>query len=223
MACLAVGLQHMALAATMHYGFDVSNRSVPRHEMRSGGPGRDGIPSIDAPRFVSVSEADYMQDEDLVLSVTRGGETRVYPFRILVWHEIVNDRIGDEAFMVTYCPLCETAMVFDRTVDRKLLEFGVSGLLYQSDVLMYDRETESLWSQLGMEAVSGPMRGRTLTWLPAQQMTWARWKTEYPEGRVLSMQTCRMRSKRGAYPCFVCIAKCFFMRENQHDEDRASG
>ena len=130
-----------------------------------------------------------MKDDDLVVSFTHAGETRAYPLRILVWHEIVNDRFGDLAINVSYCPLCGSAMVFDRTVDGRTLEFGVSGLLYQSDVLMYDRQTESLWSQLEMAAVSGPQVGRKLTLLPAQHLTWRAWKKAFPNGLVLSTAT----------------------------------
>lgn len=172
-----------------HFGFDVSNASIPVREIVSGGPGRDGIPSIDRPRFVAPDRARFLQDDDTVVSVTIGGETRAYPFRILVWHEIVNDRIGDAPFAVTYCPLCGTAMVFDRRVDGRTLEFGVSGLLYQSDMLLYDRQTESLWPQIGMAAVSGSMAGKTLAWLPSEQMTWTAWRARYPGGRVLSTDT----------------------------------
>lgn len=176
-------------AAPFVNGFGLANSTIPIRDIRSGGPGRDGIPSIDNPRFVSASDVDFLKKDDSVLSVTIAGETRAYPLRILDRHEIVNDRIGDEAFMATYCPLCATAMVFSREFGGKVLDFGVSGLLYQSDVLMYDRQTESLWSQLGMKAVSGPMADTPLRWMPSTQMTWAEWKAAYPGGRVLSDQT----------------------------------
>jgi hypothetical protein len=107
----------------------------------------------------------------------------------LIWHEIVNDVIGGEAVAITYCPLCGTAMVFKRKVNGKLRTFGVSGLLYQSDVLMYDRETESLWSQLAMQAVSGKEKGAKLTWLESDHLTWKAWKEKYPQGQVLSTDT----------------------------------
>ncbi len=171
------------------YGFDVSNVTIPVKHIVSGGPGRDGIPSIDRPRFIAANRARFLRDDDTVLSMTVGGETRAYPFRILVWHEIVNDRIGETAFAVTYCPLCGTAMVFDRRVAGRTLEFGVSGLLYQSDMLMYDRQTESLWPQIGMAAVSGPLVDQKLTWMPSAQMTWAAWRERHPDGRVLSTDT----------------------------------
>lgn len=170
-------------------GFDLNNAIIPVRDILSGGPPRDGIPSIDAPQFIQPSQADFMKDEDLVVSVTFDGQTRAYPLRILVWHEIVNDVVGGHPIAVTYCPLCGTAMVFDRRVGERTLTFGVSGLLYQSDVLMYDRETESLWSQLKMQSVSGPQATTHLNWLSSEHLTWAAWESAYPEGMVLSTDT----------------------------------
>ncbi|MEE9369707.1 MAG: DUF3179 domain-containing protein [Pontiella sp.] len=169
--------------------FDVSNATIPLSEIHSGGPPRDGIPSIDHPKFISSGAADYMRDADEVVSVTMGKETRAYPFRILASHEIVNDDMGGQPIAITYCPLCGTAMVFSRRIDGRTLDFGVSGMLYQSDVLMYDRQTDSLWSQLGMSAVSGPLVNTPLQWLPSEQLTWAAWKIKYPRGKVLSTKT----------------------------------
>jgi len=184
-----------------------------------GGPPRDGIPSIDRPKFVSVARAKFLTDDDLIVSFTHAGETRAYPLRILVWHEIVNDRIGNLAINVSYCPLCGSAMVFDRTIDGRVLEFGVSGLLYQSDVLMYDRQTESLWSQLAMTAVSGPQVGRPLRLLPAQHMTWRAWKTEYPDGRVLSTETGHDRDyRRQPYEAYERTSRLMFpVKSNRQD------
>lgn len=177
--------------------FDVSNATIPLEEIHSGGPPRDGIPAIDQPKFIRPAKADFMQDNDDVLSVTVGGETRAYPLRILVWHEIVNDTLGGKAIAVTYCPLCGTAMVFSRSIGGRVLDFGVSGLLYQSDVLMYDRQTESLWSQLAMASVSGRSVNATLEWLPSQQMTWLAWTKKFPQGEVLSTQTGFSRNYSG--------------------------
>ncbi|MGH7943839.1 MAG: DUF3179 domain-containing protein [Opitutaceae bacterium] len=170
-------------------GFKLDNATIPIADIRAGGPPRDGIPSIDRPKFVPAARVKYLEADDMVVSFSHRGETRAYPLRILVWHEIVNDRLGDLAINVSYCPLCGSAMVFDRAINGRTLEFGVSGLLYQSDVLMYDRQTESLWSQLEMAAVSGPQVGRKLRLLPAQHMTWRAWKKEHPNGLVLSTDT----------------------------------
>ncbi|MFN2477418.1 MAG: DUF3179 domain-containing protein, partial [Chthoniobacterales bacterium] len=175
--------------AISHNGFDISNATVPRNEILAGGPPRDGIPSIDQPRFIIPGAADYLHEDDLVVSVQLEGTTRAYPLRILVWHEIVNDVIGTRPIAVTYCPLCGTAMVFDRKINGRTHTFGVSGLLYQSDVLMYDRETESLWSQLAMKAISGSRAGTELRLLAADQQTWRAWRGKHPNGEVLSSQT----------------------------------
>lgn len=175
-------------------GFPVSNATIRIEQILSGGPPRDGIPAIDHPVFIEPDLASYMHDDDEVLSITLGNETRSYPLRILVWHEIVNDVVAGQPIAVTYCPLCGTAMVFGRMVDQRTLEFGVSGLLYQSDVLMYDRQTESLWSQLAMKAVSGPLVDTPLTWLPSEQLTWAAWRKKYPQGKILSTDTRHRRN-----------------------------
>lgn len=170
-------------------GFDVSNAIVPLEEIRSGGPPRDGIPAIDRPRFVSPRAVRDLQPEDRVISVTAGGQTRAYPLRILNHHEIVNDEFGRSALAITYCALCGTAMVFDRNMEGRTLDFGVSGLLHYSALLMYDRQTESLWSQVGMQSISGPLVGATLTLIPSETMTWEAWRTRYPQGQVLSSNT----------------------------------
>jgi hypothetical protein len=186
-AGLSGGLVPFSAAwASPFNGFDVSNAVVPLAEIRSGGPPRDGIPSIDKPKFIPASQATSLRPDDLVVSVTVEGRTRAYPLRILVHHEIVNDQIGTQAFAVTYCPLCGTAMVFDRRINGRMLTFGVSGLLYQSDVLMYDRQTESLWSQLAMKSVAGTQVDTELDWLVSEQLTFSAWRANYPAGRVLS-------------------------------------
>jgi len=141
-------------------GFDLSGALIPVRDIESGGPPRDGIPSIDDPRFVGASKASFLAPEDRVLGVAIEGEAKAYPVAILNWHEIVNDRSLDQNFVVTYCPLCGSGMVFVADVGERALSFGVSGLLYNSDMLLYDRNTESLWSQLLAKAVSGPLKGR---------------------------------------------------------------
>lgn len=178
-------------------GFDVSNGIIPTSEILSGGPPRDGIPAIDHPRYIRPEAVNFLRPDDLVVSMTLGGLTRAYPLRILVWHEIVNDELGGQPIAVTYCPLCGTAMVFNRRIGGRTLSFGVSGLLHFSDVLMYDRQTDSLWSQLAMRAVSGPQVNTALEWLPSEHLTWAAWKEKYPQGEVLSTQTGYQRDYSG--------------------------
>jgi len=186
---LLIWLCSTAAPAADFLGFDVSNAIIPSKEILRGGPPRDGIPSIDQPKFIGADQAHLMRDDDLVVSLTVGSETRAYPLRILVWHEIVNDTIAGLPVAVTYCPLCGTAMVFDRRYGGRELTFAVSGLLFQSDVLMYDRQTETLWSQLGLKAVAGKLVGQDLIWLPAEHLKWKAWRAKYPRGQVLSNDT----------------------------------
>ena len=178
-------------------GFDLSDIAVERSEIVSGGPPRDGIPSIDKPQFIPVERVDFLKDDDIVIGLAIKGTARAYPTRILVWHEIVNDVVAGQAVAVTYCPLCGTAMVFHRGTGVQTRSFGVSGLLYRSDVLMYDRESESLWSQLAKRAISGPALGEELVWLPSEHLTWKAWREKYPEGEVLSKETGHHRNYGG--------------------------
>ena len=186
---LASALAESAAAAMSKNGFDVSNATVRAREIVSGGVRRDGIPAIDEPQFVSVPDVDFLLPHDIVIGVHGENSATAYPTRILVWHEVVNDEIDDRAIAVTYCPLCATGMVFERKIGGRVLSFGVSGLLYRSDMLMYDRATESLWSQLGMTAISGPLAGTPLTLLPSEHMSWREWRKRFPDSRVLSTKT----------------------------------
>ena len=190
--CLAVP----AAAAPHKNGFDLEGASLPVDEILHGGPPRDGIPAIDHPRFLPADEADFLDPEDPVLGVWHGGEARAYPVKILDWHEIVNDRIGGTPIAVTYCPLCGSGVVFRAEVAGEALSFGVSGLLYNSDVLLYDRQTDSLWSQLLHRAVTGPHNRRSLTPLPVRHTTWAAWRKRHPDTGVLSDDTGHARDYR---------------------------
>jgi len=172
-----------------HNGFDLSGSLIPSEQILAGGPARDGIPSIDEPEFIAAMQAGGWQDDQQVLSLTVGGITRAYPIYILNWHEIVNDNIGGQSVVISYCPLCGTGMAFSADINGEALTFGVSGLLYNSDVLLYDRQSDSLWSQLKSQAVTGKFKGQKLTQLPLNQMTWKEWKARYPDGEVLSRNT----------------------------------
>ncbi|CCN36404.1 conserved hypothetical protein [Vibrio nigripulchritudo SFn27] len=200
-------------------GFELSDATIETSEILHGGPPRDGIPSIDEPNFIAASKVDYLQNDDIVLGVEIDGVARAYPTRILVWHEIVNDQIKGTPFAVTYCPLCGTGMVFDARVNGKARSFGVSGLLYRSDVLMYDRETESLWTQLGLTSVSGKEAGTRLKWMPSQHMTWKAWKERNPNGEVLSLDTGFHRDYFGqAYARYFASDTPMFPVPNTRDE-----
>jgi hypothetical protein len=174
---------------------DFSRHAVPLSEFQSGGPGRDGIPSIDAPMFVSTAEADeWLDAREPVIELELGGAARAYPLQILIWHEIVNDEISGAPVAVTFCPLCNTALVFDRRPDGRVLDFGTTGNLRNSDLVMYDRQTESWWQQFGGEAVVGELTGARLTQLPARIVAWEEFVARHPAGEVLSRETGFSRS-----------------------------
>ncbi len=180
-----------ARSGTDSMGFDLSRHAIPPELIVSGGPPKDGIPAIDAPKFLAAEDAAFLRPDDRVVGIVIAGEARAYPLRILNWHELVNDEIGGRPIAVSYCPLTASAVVFDRRTrdEETVLSFGVSGLLYESNVLMYDRRTESLWSQLAGEAVTGQMMGTTLQTVPSELTTWEHWRTQHPETRVLSPKT----------------------------------
>lgn len=169
---------------------DGVKHSIPLEEIVSGGPPKDGIPSIDQPKFISIQEADsFLSDEDPGLAVEFNGLTRFYPFQIMVWHEIVNDTINGKRVLVTYCPLCLSGIVFDPMVKGEEVEFGTSGKLWNSNLVMYDRKTDSLWSQILGEAIVGEMTGTKLAVLPSDMIKFGDFKKKHPAGEVLSRDT----------------------------------
>lgn len=176
--------------------FDLSNAVIPPNEIHAGGPPKDGIPALTHPTVIRADKANYLNDTDRVVGVTLGDQARAYPIKILNYHEIVNDTLGRIPIAVTYCPLCDSAAVFDRRVDGETREFGVSGLLYNSNVLMYDRggEPESLWSQVAAQGVSGPAAGKALQALPLELTTWQDWTARHPNTTVISDQTGHARN-----------------------------
>jgi len=178
---------------------DNKKHSIPLDEILSGGPPKDGIPSIDKPKFVSIDEANaFLTGESIGLGFIWKKEARFYPYQILVWHEIVNDEVQNDPILVTYCPLCATGVVFDRRIDGVGQEFGVSGLLWKSNLLMYNRtgnaDTESLWSQVLGEAVLGPETGEKLAVLRSDTVRYGAWKEQNPTTKVLSRDTGTSRS-----------------------------
>ncbi len=210
-AALVILLASHESGADSKNGFDLDGALVPPDEILPGGPGRDGIPSLDYPDFVAAADANFLKPKDRVLGLQRNGVARAYPIRILNYHEIVNDAFGGSAVVVTYCPLCNSGMAFNADVDRRRLEFGVSGLLYNSDVLLYDRQTGSLWSQIKRTAVTGAMKGRRLEALPMTHTTWQDWVVRYPETEVLSDQTrFRRNYKVDPYPNYRRDSALYF-------------
>ncbi|MFU8896654.1 MAG: DUF3179 domain-containing protein [Gammaproteobacteria bacterium] len=173
---------------TFGYGGDTPS-DVSWDELVQGCGRRDCIPSIDKPRFVAASDADFLGDEDVVMALRINGEARAYPVAILNYHEIVNDVVAGRPVAVTYCPLCGSGLVFERTFDGKAVEFGVSGLLRNNDLVLYDRATESLWQQITGRAFAGPLRGGELVTVPVAMTRWGTWRAAHPGTRVLSLDT----------------------------------
>ncbi|MDQ6971991.1 MAG: DUF3179 domain-containing protein [Mariprofundaceae bacterium] len=196
-------------------GFTLSPSLVPQQEIVSGGPPKDGIPALSRPVIESADTANqWLAANDRILGVVVNGKPRAYPLRILNWHEIVNDRIADHPLVITYCPLCGSGMAFDTTD-----QFGVSGLLYQSDVLLYDKRSESLWSQLMMMAVAGPRRGENMPTLPVSHTTWRALLAAHPDTTVLSRNTGYHRDySRNPYAGYELSPRLYF--DVSHKDDR---
>ncbi len=189
----------------------------------SGGPPKDGIPSIDNPRFVSLEEADeWIADNELVLAIEYEGEKRVYPLQILVWHEIVNDEIAGDPILITYCPLCGTGIAYESIIDGEAVEFGTSGKLYNSNLVMYDRKTDTYWSQIDGKAIVGELVGKELKELSIDTVAWRDWKQEHPESIVLSQQTGYIRDYgRDPYGSYYEESNLFFPVENRDNSIHA--
>ncbi len=173
---------------------------IPISQVRDGGPGRDGIPSIDNPKFLNVAEAPgLLRDEERIIGVKVGNDVRAYPHYILDWHEIVNDDVDNVSVAVTYCPLTGSAIGWDRNINGVKTSFGVSGLLYNNNVIPFDRSTGSNWSQLRLECVNGSLIGTTPELVQLVETNWFVWKTMYPNTKILSTETGFDRTY-GVYP-----------------------
>lgn len=192
---------------------DFSKSIIDRSEVLSGGPPKDGIPSIDEPKFVTLAEAE-LDPREPVIGFSHEGDARAYPLSVLMWHEIANDIVGGHPFAVTYCPLCNAAIVFDAEIDGERHTFGTTGRLRHSDLLMYDRVTESWWQQFSGEAVIGEYAGRQLDIVPSRIESFERFASRHPQGKVLVPNDPRMRnygrnpyvnydSRNAPYPFFT--------------------
>ncbi|MCC5984277.1 MAG: DUF3179 domain-containing protein [Rhodobacteraceae bacterium] len=192
---------------------DFTRSTVEFSEIMSGGPPRDGIPAIWAPEFIPVAQETRLDDREPVLTYEHEGEAaRAYPVRYLMWHEIVNDVVGGVPIAVTFCPLCNSAMVFDARVNGEPLTFGVSGLLRHSDMIMYDRETESWWQQAVGEGIVGDYAGAWLTPLPGWMESWAEFRDRNPDGRVLDEPDWRRAYGQNPYVGYDTAARPFLYR-----------
>lgn len=190
-----VGIPRLRFPSSFWQLTDFCQRSVDLSEIRSGGPPPDGIPPIDNPQFETIELARaWLQDRSPVIVLAVGDDVRAYPLAILIWHEIVNDVVGDTPVAVTFCPLCNSSIVFKRQVDDVILRFGVSGLLRGSDLIMWDDQTQSWWQQLTGEAIVGHYTGIILEFLPSQVIGFGTFAQQYPNGVVLSRTTGYVRS-----------------------------
>jgi hypothetical protein len=201
---------------------DFGRRAVPFSEILSGGPPKDGIPAIDQPRYVSIAEADdWLSDQEPVILLEVNGQVRAYPLQILTWHEIVNDALGGVPVAVTFCPLCNTAIAFEGRIDNTHLTFGTTGRLRYSNLVMYDRQTETWWQQATGEAIIGEHTGRRLTALPATIVGWETFKAAHPEGDVLSRDTGHSRSYgRNPYAGYDDVDRSPFLYVGPETPDR---
>ncbi len=173
---------------------DFSKTAIDLAEIMSGGPPKDGIPSIDNPEFVAAGQVNDIGAKEPVIGFAMNGKARAYPLRILMWHEIVNDEVGGVPVSVTYCPLCNSAIVFDRRFDGKILDFGTTGKLRNSDMVMYDRQTETWWQQFTGEGIVGQYMGKELKTFPARLESFERFKKRHPKGEVLIPNDPSMRA-----------------------------
>ena len=206
--------------ATIGWNTDWSKHSIEYHDLLSGGPPRDGIPPIDQPKFVENQlAAQWLKPNDPVIALEINGDARAYPLQILTWHEIVNDVVGEIPVTITFCPLCNSAIVFKRNHQGITYDFGTSGLLRHSDLVMYDRQTESLWQQFTGEAIVGVMTGEQLLMIPSGLIGFEQFQAAYPAGKILSKETGYSREYgRNPYPGYDDIRNNPFLFRDPLDE-----
>ncbi|MEJ7800284.1 MAG: DUF3179 domain-containing protein [Ilumatobacter sp.] len=196
---------------------------VDTDEIISGGPPPDGIPPIDEPTFLPTRAVDFLAEDEPVLALEIDGDARAYPIQVMIWHEIVNDTVGDAPVSVTYCPLCNTAVAVDRRVGERVLSFGTSGSLYQSALVMYDRQTESLWSHFTGQAIAGVLTGAELDSYPVATVAWSDWRDAHPDGLVLSRDTGHDRDYgRNPYPGYDDVDNPPYLFEGEVDDRLAA-
>ncbi len=223
-AAFGLGVPASSAARDLN-GFSIVGASVPPEEIRPGGPPRDGIPALDEPRFiVGQSGVDHYPPGTRALVVREGSEVKAYALPVLNWHEAVNDTVrnkaGERPILVTYCPLCGTGIVFESKAGKSRLTFGVSGLVYQSDMLLYDRQTESLWSQLRREAIVGKQKGRRLSVIPSTLELLGDVVRKHPQAKVLSTDTGHRREySRNPYAGYEQSEALTF--PVNHEDDKA--
>ena len=206
--------------ATIGWNTDWSKHSIEYHDLLSGGPPRDGIPPIDQPKFIENQlAAQWLKPNDPVIALEINGDARAYPLQILTWHEIINDVVGEIAVTITFCLLCNSAIVFKRNHQGITYDFGTSGLLRHSDLVMYDRQTESLWQQFTGEAIVGVMTGEQLMMIPSGLIGFEQFQAAYPADKILSKETGYSREYgRNPYPGYDDIRNNPFLFRDPLDE-----
>jgi hypothetical protein len=226
-ALIGIGAMLFSLSAAANPSFwryewpttDFTKTSIDFEDIMSGGPPKDGIPSIDNPKFKPLADIDDIADTEPVVGLIVNGEAKAYPLRILMWHEIVNDTIGGVPVTVTFCPLCNATIVFDRRVDGQVLDFGTTGKLRFSDLVMYDRQTESWWQQFLGEAIVGEMLGQRLKTIPARVESFANFRDRAPDGLVLVPGRFNLRAYgRNPYVGYDSSARPFLYQGKMPDE-----
>jgi hypothetical protein len=182
--------QPLPAGVELEFDTDFTRSLVSFDEILSGGPPKDAIPAIDNPKFVSVESANaWLKPNEPVIQLIIGDEVKAYPIQILMWHEIANDSVGGVPVVVSFCPLCNTAIVYGRTVGEKVLDFGTTGRLRYSNLIMYDRQTESWWQQAEGRAIIGDLMDEHLEFFPAAMISWETFQNAHPNGLVLSQDT----------------------------------
>jgi len=195
-----------------------SEWSIDTNFVADGGPGKDGIPSLDQPGFINSNEVTYMFPEDLIVGVKIGNQIKGYPHKILDWHEVVNDSLDDDNFVLSYCPLTGSAMVWNINNDTGNTEFGVSGLLYNSNLILYDRSTDSNWPQMLMESARGSKKGTIASQKTLFETTWQNFTEMYPDAKILDVNTGFSRNYFDyPYGSFRTDTSLFFNVNNQDD------
>ncbi len=197
---------------------DLPSPTIDLSVLRSGGPPPDGIPSIDEPVFHAAAGVDYLRSSDPVVALEINGDARAYPLDIMIWHELVNDTVGGVPVSVAYCPLCNSVTVYEREIDGQVLDFGVSGLLYNSSLVMYDRQTETLWSHFTGQPLYGALSAAELVSIPATIVGFGTWQAENPDGLVLNRQTGETRNYgANPYPGYDDVNASPFLFEGEVD------
>lgn len=203
------------------YSFRHPEALIDVYSLVPGGPPPDGIPAIDEPTFLRAGDVEFLADEEPVLALRIGDDARAYPVQVLIWHEIVNDTVEGIPVAVTYCPLCNSAIAFDRRAGGRVLSFGVSGILYRSAMVMFDRQTETLWTHFTGEAAIGHLTGEVLESFPLSTVSWAQWRDANPDGLVLSRDTGHDRDYgRNPYPGYDQTDVAPFLLEGEATDGR---